>query len=47
MFVLADGELALAGHAVHAAVLTVSLYVPTPQAVHGPPAGPVYPLLHA
>jgi hypothetical protein len=34
-------EFELAGHAVHASMLTVSLYVPIAQAVHGPPFGPV------
>ena len=36
------GEMEFAGHVVHAAEPTVSLYVPVLQAVHDP-VGPVYP----
>ncbi len=41
ILVLVDDEFEFAGHKVHAAMLTVSLYVPIPQPVHGPPVGPV------
>ena len=40
------GELELAGHAVHAPEPIVGLYVPVLQAVHAPPSGPVYAMLH-
>jgi hypothetical protein len=36
-----------AAQSVHAAEPAVSLYLPTAQAWHGPPFGPVWPALHA
>ena len=40
------GSKLFAGHVVHAAVPLVSLYLPGTHATHGPPKGPVYPMLH-
>ena len=41
------GDVELAGHAVHALAPGASLYFPASHAVHGPPLGPVYPVLHS
>ena len=41
-----DAEYLPAWHSLHAAVPGELLYVPTPQAWHGPPSAPVYPALH-
>jgi hypothetical protein len=41
------GDAELAGHAVHAPAPGASLYLPASHAVHVPPLGPVYPVLHA
>ena len=41
-----EREMVPAGHWVHASVPMWSLYVPARQALHGPPAAPVYPRSH-
>jgi hypothetical protein len=41
-----DAEYLPAGHSLHVSVPGELLYVPTPQAWHGPPSAPVYPALH-
>ena len=41
-----DEEYSPGWHAVHEPEPGESLYVPAPQAWHGPPSGPVYPGLH-
>jgi hypothetical protein len=44
---LAMGESEFTGHASHGAVPVSALYLPTEQPTHGPPFGPVKPLLHS
>ncbi len=43
---LAMGEVLPRKHALHASLPTELFHVPTGHAVHGPPLGPVKPILH-
>ena len=43
---LAGGDTALEGHDVHATDPRADFHVPTSQAVHSVPSGPVYPAMH-